>query len=452
MTTKFPKDFIWGTATSSYQIEGAVNEGGRGETIWDHFCKTTSKIANADNGDTACNHYHRYKEDIQLMKNLNIKSYRFSICWSRILPEGTGKVNPIGLQFYRSIIETLIENDIEPIITLYHWELPQVLQEKGGWENPKIINDFMNYANVIFNEFGDVVKKWITLNEPMVFTYLGYLKGIHAPGIADEISGAKAVHHALLAHGETVKLFRKLYPSEGQIGITLNLAPMYPSEDTIKAQEAAHISDGFTNRMFLDPILKGTYPEDILVIIKQQIQEPSVTNNFTIEKDLKTISQPIDFIGINYYSAGFVKEGKQKYEVEPVEMDAPKTDMGWPVTPEGIYDLLIRIKNDYGNIPLYITENGAAYKDNINEKGEIEDMERIEYLKSHLLMCQKAIADGVNLKGYYLWSFLDNFEWIDGYTKRFGIVYVDFKSQKRLPKKSAYFYKNVIDQNGLSLL
>ncbi|MBB5323297.1 beta-glucosidase [Anoxybacillus tepidamans] len=444
---QFPKDFIWGAATSSYQIEGTATGEDKVYSIWDHFSRILGKVANGDNGDIAIDHYNRYVEDVALMKALHLKSYRFSTSWARLYSETPGKFNENGLDFYKRLVHELLENGIEPMLTIYHWDMPQTLQEKGGWENRDIVDYFQEYAAFLYENLGDVVKKWITHNEPWVVTYLGYGNGEHAPGIQNFTSFLKAAHHVLLSHGEAVKAFRAIGPKDGEIGITLNLTPACAADpQDEKAVDAAQKWDGFMNRWFLDPIFKGQYPQDMLDVYKDYL--PNVYQ----EGDLQTIQQPIDFFGFNYYSTATLKDWKRG-EREPIVFEhvstgRPVTDMGWEVNPNGLFDLMVRLKKDYGDIPLYITENGAAYKDRINEQGEVEDDERVAYIQQHLISCHRAIEQGVNLKGYYVWSLFDNFEWAFGYDKRFGIVYVDYETLERIPKKSALWYKETIINNG----
>ncbi|MBU9722973.1 MULTISPECIES: GH1 family beta-glucosidase [Bacillaceae] len=444
---QFPKDFVWGTATSSYQVEGAVREDGRGETIWDRFCRVPGKVRNKENGDVACNHYHLFEDDIDLMKSLNIQSYRFSVAWSRIFPEGTGSVNEKGLDFYKRMVNKLLENDIEPLLTLYHWDLPQALQDKGGWTNRDMTDYFTEYASCLYQELGDVVKKWGTHNEPWVVSYKGYSLGNSAPGYLDFRSHLMAAHHLMLSHGKAVKAFRELGPNNGEIGITLNIEPTYPLEDTEECFQAAKIKDGFQNRWFMDPVMKGKYPADMV-----DLYSKFESFQFIKDGDLSTISQAMDFLGVNYYSIATNKKGTDGelgfLGVESVKTGKDQTFMGWEVEPQGLVDTLLRIKKDYGDIPLYITENGAAYDDQVEEDGSIQDDDRLEFVQMHLSACKEAIVRGVNLKGYYLWSFMDNFEWRYGYSKRFGIVRVDYETLKRTPKKSAYWYKRVIEENG----
>lgn len=446
---KFPDHFLWGSATSSYQIEGAANEDGKGQSIWDRFSNTPGKIVNGDHGNIAIDHYHRYKDDIQLMKELGLQSYRFSVSWPRIFPDGVGRPNAKGLDFYKRVIESLHQNEIKPLLTLYHWDLPQALQDKGGWLNRDIVDYFLEYAAYLFKELDDVIPTWITHNEPWVASFKGYADGEHAPGYTDTQSYLRASHHLNLAHGEAVAAYRELSSNkDGQIGITLNLTPSYPAGGSPEEQSAATIWDGFMNRWFLDPVLKGNYPQDLVSLYAKKFDL-----SFIQTGDSERINQPIDFLGVNYYSVATVKAGNKGLfnflGIEGVSSEKPKTAMGWEIYSKGLEELLIRIKNDYGNIPLFITENGAAFEDKLEADGSIIDDERVQYLKEHLIACYEAIQHGVNLKGYYLWSMFDNFEWAFGYQKRFGMVYIDYATQKRTAKKSAQWYKEVIQNNGI---
>ncbi len=443
----FPKDFIWGSATASYQVEGAVNQDGRGESIWDRFSHTPGKVLNGDTGDVACDHYNRYREDVQLMKELGLKGYRFSVAWPRIYPQGKGQVNQKGLDFYSSLVDELLKADIEPIVTLYHWDLPQALQDMGGWDNRDVADYFAEYAFKMYDVLGDRVKKWITHNEPWVVAFLGNAFGQHAPGYTDLALAVRISHHLLLSHAKAVQAYRQSGNDDGgQIGITLNLTPVYPASDTPEDGQAVQFLDGFQNRWFLDTVFKGTYPEDMLAFYQEKCNAPVIYPG-----DMELIANnPIDFIGINYYTRSVVKKGKKDSfdSVEHVRPEGKYTEMGWEVYPQGLYDLLMRVHRDYNAPTIYITENGAAFKDDKVVDGTVDDQDRLEYLKSHFEAAYRAIQDGVNLKGYYVWSFMDNFEWAFGYSKRFGIVYVDYETLKRTPKKSALWYRDVIAENG----
>lgn len=446
MFCEFPKDFIWGCATASYQVEGAVGEDGKGVSIWDTFTHIPGNVIDGSNGDTACDHYHRYEEDIEIMKTLRLKGYRFSISWTRILPEGSGKINRKGLDFYKRLIDKLCSSNIIPFATIYHWDLPQVLEDKGGWGNSDISKYFADYAYILFKELGDSVRHWITLNEPAVFTFLGYAFGIHAPGKKDFPLALKATYNALLAHGLAVEAYRAI-DGKGKIGITLNLTPMHPASDKEEDIMASRRMDLLWNRWFLDPVLKGRFPEELLDVLS--------SNNIKLKiesDDLKKMNPRIEFLGVNYYTRNIVTYDPnapliQARTIEPV---TNKTEMGWEIYPEGLYELLTSIKRDYGDIVIYITENGAAFKDELkNDKAD--DYQREDYLRRHFYQAYRAIKDGVALKGYFVWSLLDNFEWALGYTKRFGIVYVDYPTQKRYIKRSGYFYRDVIEENGIEV-
>lgn len=431
---RFPKDFIWGVATASYQIEGAVHEGGRGESIWDRFSRTPGKVLNGDTGDVACNHYHLYRDDVALIKELGVDSYRFSFAWPRIVPEGKGKPNQKGLDFYKRLIDELLKQGLAPAATLYHWDLPQVLEDQGGWLNRDTAKYFRDYAMVVFEEFGDRVTSWITLNEPWCSAFLGYGNGHHAPGKQDFAASIRAAHNLLLAHGLALQGYRSLNLNN-EIGITLNLTPQYPASSKPEDLAAARQADGFQNRWYLDPIFKGEYPADLaeLLTMVQPALKPG---------DLELISGVNDFLGINFYSRGIIAAGRDG-QPQGLPPERSVTAMGWEVYPEALYDLLVRVNHDYGPIPLYITENGAAYEDRLLT-GRVADSERTAYLKEHFAQAARAIEAGVPLKGYYVWSLLDNFEWAFGYDRRFGIVYVDFATQERILKDSALWYQSFL--------
>nr|ADD25173.1 beta-glucosidase [Thermoanaerobacter ethanolicus] len=447
MEVKFPKDFLWGTATSSYQIEGAVNEDGRTPSIWDTFSKTEGKTYNGHTGDVACDHYHRYKEDVEILKEIGVKAYRFSIAWPRIFPE-EGKYNSKGMDFYKRLVDELLKKDIMPTATIYHWDLPQWAYDKGGgWLNRDSVKWYVEYATKLFEELGDVIPLWITHNEPWCASILSYGIGEHAPGHKNYREALIAAHHILLSHGEAVKAFREMNIKGSKIGITLNLTPAYPASEKEEDKLAAQYADGFANRWFLDPIFKGNYPEDMMELYSKIIGE----FDFIKEGDLKTISVPIDFLGVNYYTRSIVKYNEDSMlKAENVPGPGKRTEMGWEISPESLYDLLKRLDREYTKLPMYITENGAAFKDEVTEDGRVHDDERIEYIKEHLKAAAKFIGERGNLKGYFVWSLMDNFEWAHGYSKRFGIVYVDYETQKRILKDSALWYKEVIQKNSMS--
>jgi len=444
---EFNKEFKWGAATASYQIEGAYDQDGRGLSIWDTFSHKKGNVLNNDTGDEACDHYNRLEEDVKLMKTIGLETYRFSIAWPRIFPEGTGEVNEKGLEFYGRLIDLLLEAGIEPSITLYHWDLPQVLQDEGGWENKKTVQAFVNYAEVIFNAFGEKVNTWITHNEPFVVAFHGNSSGDHAPGIRNHEVALRVAHNLLVSHGLVVRKFREMKIS-GNIGLTLNLTSGYPVTDKKEDIEAAKLYEAYFNGWFLDPVFKGKYPESLVKIYEERYENIDYLN-----ENMEIIMEPIDFLGVNYYSRGLVKKDETSdfFGIKTIKPDASTyTAMNWEIYPDGLYDLLVNISENYTKLPLYITENGAAFNDEV-EAGEVNDQDRIDYLKGHFKAAYEAIEDGVNLQRYYVWSLMDNFEWAFGYSKRFGIIYVDYTTKERILKKSAHWYKKVIKNNGLNL-
>lgn len=436
---EFPADFLWGTATASYQVEGAVNEGGRSESIWDTFARIPGAVYAGENGAVACDQYHRYKEDIALMAELGFKSYRFSIAWPRIIPGGRGEVNPEGAAYYRALCEELHKHGMTACATIYHWDLPQTLQDQGGWTERPIVSAFEEYAKVCFAELGPFVDQWITLNEPFCAAYLGYAMGIHAPGIKDVNLAVKAVHYLNLAHGLAVKAYRKT-GLKAPIGITWNPSSPRPATCREEDKKAALAARAVETEVFMLPILGKGYPE---------IVTKDLGFKFPIEAgDMEIISEKIDFIGVNYYNESAVAADPKApfgYAPKPVWQDT--SDMGWPTVPYGLERLLKWIAG-LSKLPIYITENGYARKDEVEGDGRIHDRERIHYVRKHLAVCADLVKQGLNLKGYYAWSFADNFEWAFGYSKRFGIVHVDFTTQKRTPKDSAYFFRDAIAGYG----
>ena len=446
--TSFPKDFLWGTATAAYQIEGAVNEGGRGETIWDRFSHTPGKVYQNQNGDLACDHYHRYREDIQLMKDIGLRSYRFSVAWSRIFPSGRGRINTPGLDFYQNLVDELLAAGIVPMITLYHWDLPQSLQDRGGWANRDTVKYFVDYAATMFDKLADRVRLWITHNEPWVVAFIGHDDGVHAPGIRDRKTALQVSHNLLLSHAQAAMLFEEYRREGNQIGITLNLAPAYPDTDSPEDELAARYYDGYQNRWFLEPLFTGGYPEDMFEVYQKQYNAPTVE-----PEDLNAFrTSRIDFLGVNYYMRKIVRRPEKQEdlfaEVRPDYQGVRFTEMDWEIYPDGLYKLLTRIQEDYDPPELYVTESGIACPDRIDADGRIQDEERIEYLRSHFSAAHRALQEGVKLKGYYVWSLIDNFEWAHGYSKRFGVVYIDYKSQARILKSSANWYREVIANSG----
>lgn len=443
---QFPKDFKWGAATAAYQIEGAWNEDGRGLSIWDTFSHTPGKVKNGDNGNVACDSYHRYEEDIQLMKELGITVYRFSVSWPRIFPNGTGEVNRKGLDYYKNFVDKLIENGIEPFCTLYHWDLPQALQDKGGWGSRETIDAFEQYAEVMFKEFSGKIKYWITLNEPWCISFLSNMIGEHAPGYKDPQLAVNVAHHLMIAHGKAVKKFRALN-MPGEIGYAPNVTWTESYSNRIEDIEACKRLTGFFVEWFCDPIFKGSYPKFMLDWFAEKGAKIEIQ-----EGDMEIIQQPIDFLGINYYNGTTGRYNKDDggLNCETVDMGYNKTDIGWPVDPQGFYKILNYMTERYGKIPIYITENGACYNDEV-ENGKVHDDRRINYLKSHITQLSRCIESGVNLKGYLTWSLMDNFEWAHGYDMRFGIIHVDYNTLVRTKKDSYYWYKHVIERNWMEV-
>ncbi len=438
----FPKDMKWGVATASYQIEGAVNEGGRGVSIWDEFSKTPGKVVNGDNGDVACDSYHRFEEDVEIMEDLGVDFYRFSIAWPRIFPNGTGEVNQEGLDYYHSLVDSLLEKGIQPMCTLYHWDLPQALQDNGGWDNRETIDAFVNYAEVMFKEFYGKIKHWITFNEPWCISFLSNFAGAHAPGFKDLQLAMNVSHHLLVAHGKTVIKFREL-GFEGQIGYAPNVEWNEPYSNQQEDIDACKRANGYFLEWFFDPVFKGTYPQFMVEWFEKKGARLNIE-----EGDMEIIHQPIDFLGINYYSGSvgrFADDGSL-FSYEKVDVGYEKTDIGWNIYPEGFYKVLCDITEKYGQIPIYITENGSCYNDE-PENGKVDDQGRINYLKQHLISLNRSIKSGVNIKGYLTWSLLDNFEWAEGYSMRFGIVHVNYRTLERTKKESFYTYKQIIANN-----
>ncbi len=441
----FPKGFLWGAATAAHQIEGSPLADGAGPSIWTRFAHTPGMTLHGDHGDIACDHYRRWKDDVALMRELGLQAYRFSVSWSRVLPEGKGRVNQAGLDFYSRLVDELLANDIEPLVTLYHWDLPAALDDRGGWLNPDIADWFAEYGRVLYRALDGRVKKWVTLNEPWVITDGGYLHGALAPGHRSRFEAPIASHQLMRSHGAAVLAYR----AEGrhEIGLVVNIEPKYAASDSAEDHAAQQRADAYMNRQYLDPALLGSYPEEMKEIFGDAWpQWPA--------EDYALIKQPLDFIGINYYTRS-VTEVTNSYPLKAGAVKQPLgtyTETGWEVFPQGLTDLLLWARDRYGNIPTYITENGAAFYDPpVAEGGRIRDPLRIDYLQKHLIAIHDAIEAGCDIRGYMVWSLLDNMEWSLGYSKRFGIVHVNYATQQRTPKDSARYFSCVIATHGRSL-
>jgi beta-glucosidase len=431
----FPADFVWGAATAAYQIEGAADEDGRGESVWDRFAATPGKVRNGDSGAIACDFYHRYPDDIALMRRLGLGAFRFSIAWPRIVPAGSGAVNQAGLDFYDRLVDELLEHGIEPFPTLFHWDTPQALQDEGGWASRATAERFVEYADIVSERLGDRIAHWATHNEPWVVAWLGHGWGLHAPGHTSRAEALAVSHHLLLSHGWAVDVLRRNAP-DAQVGIVQVLAHVDPASDSLADVAAAREVDGSSNRWFLDPVFRGEYPADMLELYGADA--PPVQDG-----DLQAIASPIDFLGVNNYFRHIVAAGADgPRTIRPSEGEL--TDMGWEVYPHGLYQVLVRVAEDYAPAAMYITENGAAFGDVRVHDGQVRDPERRDYIGSHLDAVAQAVAEGAPVRGYFVWSLLDNFEWAQGYSKRFGIVYVDFATLERVPKESFYWYRDFI--------
>ena len=444
MSERFPDGFLWGAATASYQIEGAWDEHGKGPSIWDTFSHTPGRIANGDTGDVACDHYHRFREDVALMRELGLRAYRFSVSWPRILPEGTGWVNRAGLDFYARLVDALLEAGIEPTLTLYHWDLPQALQDRGGWGSRDTAEAFAGFADVLSEELADRVRLWITHNEPSVVAFDGHVSGEHAPGMRDPTLGVQVAHHLLLSHGLAVPAMRANGVRE--VGITINIWPVTPASDTPEDAAAADRRWQQEARWYLDPLYRASYPHELLEIYERHGLAPHVQDG-----DLETMAEPLDFLGLNYYSRNVVRfdPADELLQASDVDQTGEFTETDWLVVPEGLHELLTRVHAEYAPGDLYVTENGAAFADEVSPDERVHDERRVAYLREHFRAAARAIDEGVPLRGYFVWSLLDNFEWAEGYAKRFGIVRVDHETQRRTVKDSGWFLRDVIAANGL---
>jgi beta-glucosidase len=453
---RFPEGFAWGAATASYQIEGAVAEGGRSPSIWDTFAHTPGAIDNGDTGDVADDHYHRYEQDVALLEELGATHYRFSLAWPRLQPDGRGRLNPAGVDFYSQLVDRLLGGGIQPWVTLYHWDLPQVLEDAGGWPERDTAHRFAEYAAAVHQRLSDRIAYWTTLNEPWVSAFLGYAAGIHAPGRTEPAAAVRAAHHLLLGHGQAIQALRA-NGGGSTLGITLNLAPVDPASEEADDVDAARRIDGLGNRLFLDPVLRGRYPADVLDDLRA-VTDPAHLR----DGDEAVIGTPVDVLGVNYYTRHVVRAGGRaepprgrgsawvgSTDVEFVFRGLPRTEMGWEVDAPGLYDVLTRVHRDYGPVVIYVTENGAAFADRPGPGGTVSDPDRVRYLDSHFRSAHRAITDGVDLRGYFVWTLMDNFEWAFGFSKRFGLVYVDYQTQQRIPKDSARWFAEVTRRNGL---
>jgi beta-glucosidase len=440
----FPKDFVWGAATAAYQIEGAWNEDGKGPSIWDTFCHSPGKIFQAQTGDIANDHYHHWLEDVQIMAALGLRAYRFSTAWTRIQPTGQGEVNPAGMDFYDRLVDALLEKGIQPYLTLYHWDLPQALQDTGGWSNRETAFHFAEYARLMGMRLGDRVKAWITLNEPGVAALAGHFFGEHAPGLKDPFIAFQAVYNLLVGHGLALEALRSTLPANSQIGIALNLSPIHPASTSEADQLAAHRIEAVMNRLFIDPLCFGRFPQEVQEAIGLFL--PTI-----IPEDMRRISAPLNFLGVNYYSRSVIRFDPdvpiaQASQVQPVGNEYSQM---WEIYPSGLGEIISWVYNNYHPAGIFITENGIPVPDGLDLDHRVRDYRRIRYLRDHIEQVHHAISDGIPVKGYFVWSLMDNFEWQHGYRMRFGLVNVDYESQVRTTKDSGCWYAQVIRDNGI---
>ena len=448
----FPDGFLWGVATSAQQIEGALAEQGRGESIWDRYASVSSNILDGSSPGPACDHFHRWRDDLRLLEWLGVGAYRFSIAWPRVLPDGLGAVNAAGLDFYDALIDALLAAGIQPFLTLNHWDLPQALQEQGGWASRATVDAFVRYADVVSLRLGDRVGHWVTHNEPWCIAHLGYEQGVHAPGLRDPGASLRVAHHLLLSHGRAIEVLRRNAPL-AQVGIVLILTPTVPASDSGADRDAARQLDGSFNRWYLDPLYRGRYPEDAVAdrVRLGHLAGPEMP--FVLPGDLETIATPTDFLGVNYYSRAVVRAGAGGApEAVQVAPGGELTAMGWEVYPQGLHEVLVRVKADYAPARILVTESGAAFDDAPGAEGEpASGTRRVDYLRSHIEEARRAIADGVPLEGYFVWSLMDNFEWGQGLSKRFGLYHVDYATQIRTPRESAFWYRDMISGGAVGL-
>jgi beta-glucosidase len=443
--TSFPPDFLWGAATSAYQIEGSPLADGAGPSIWHEFAHTPGRTRDGDTGDLACDHYRRYRDDVALMGGLGLNAYRFSVSWSRVLPEGRGQINPQGLDFYQRLVDALLEQGIQPMLTLYHWDLPAALDRRGGWLNPDSAGWFADYAQILFRALDDRVRLWVTLNEPWVVVDGGYLHGVLAPGLRNPSAAPHAAHNLLRAHAAATQAYRAV--GRHQIGLVVNLEPKYPATETAEDLAATMRADAYWNRQYLDPVFLGSYPPELAEIFG------AAWPTFAAA-DLDALRQPPDFLGINYYSRQVVRHDPRDWPLAAARVRQARqthTGLDWEVYPQGLTDILQWVAGRYGPLPLYITENGAAFYDPPQADGAVDDPLRRRYLRDHLRAALAALAAGVDLRGYFAWSLLDNFEWAHGYSQRFGLIHVDYATQRRTVKTSGKWYAEIVRDRGAML-
>lgn len=438
----FPNGFLWGAATSAYQVEGSPLADGAGPSNWHRFSHTPGRTARGETGDAACDHYARFRDDVALMRELGLKAYRFSVSWSRVMPEGTGRVNPSGLGFYERLVDALVEAGITPVVTLYHWDLPAALDDRGGWLNRDVASWFADYAGVVFGALDDRVKLWVTLNEPWVVADAGYMHGVHAPGHRSHFEAARAAHNLLRAHATAVQAYR----AEGRnhIGLVVNLEPKTAASDRPEDLAATVRADAYFNRAYLDPVLLGAYPDELSTLFGEAWPDHSAA-------DLDLIRAPLDFIGVNYYTRAVCRHDPDVWFEGVARVPQPRhpvTTLGWEVHPQGLLDALLWVRARYGAVPLYVTENGAAFYDPPSVAEGYEDPLRVAYLRAHVAAAREAVAAGVDLRGYFAWSLLDNYEWSAGYEPRFGLVHVDFATQRRTVKASGRAWAEIARSNG----
>ncbi len=437
--SEFPDDFMWGCSTSSFQIEGAASEAGRVPSIWDHFAEQAGRIRDGSDARVACDHYHRWQEDLDIAQRMGLNAYRFSISWPRVITDATGTINEEGLQFYSDLVDGMLARGLQPWATLYHWDLPQYLQEQGGWENRATVYAYLNFADVVSRRLGDRIKNWITHNEPWCTAMHGNWDGMHAPGKRDFRVALQVCHHVLLSHGLAVPLLRQNVP-DAKVGIALSLHPLRPATTAAKDVEATRRHDGLRNRWFLDPLHGRGYPQDIWDLAGAAA--PQVQRG-----DLEAIAAPLDFLGVNYYFPEVIQDAPEKPPLATNvvhDPDCERTAFGWEVAPQGMASLLRRIQRDYQPVPMYLTENGCTYDDVVEADGSIRDTKRRDYFIRHLAVLREVIREGIDVRGYFAWSLIDNFEWAEGYVRRFGMVYIDFQTQQRTLKMSGHWYRDFL--------